>query len=151
MCHFLHGIFPTQRSNPHILHWQADSSPLSHQEALQMGCTVLSHSVMSYSLQPQQDPLFIGILQARILEWVATPSSWGSSQPRIEPRFPALQVDSLPSEPPGKPKNPGMGSLSFLQGNFLTQEIKLGSPALQVDYLLLSHQGSSPNGMEACQ
>ena len=116
-----------------------------------MGCTVLSHSVMSYSLQPQQDPLFIGILQARILEWVATPSSWGSSQPRIEPRFPALQVDSLPSEPPGKPKNPGMGSLSFLQGNFLTQEIKLGSPALQVDYLLLSHQGSSPNGMEACQ
>ena len=42
-----------------------------------------------------------GILQARILEWVATPSSRGSSQPMS----PALQVDSLPSEPPGKPKN----------------------------------------------
>ena len=40
-----------------------------------------------------------GILQARILEWVADlPSS------RIKPRFPALQADSLPSEPPGKPK-----------------------------------------------
>ena len=31
------------------------------------------------------------------------PSSGGSSQPRVEPRSPALQVDSLPSEPPGKP------------------------------------------------
>ena len=40
-----------------------------------------------------------GILQAKILEWVAMPSSRGSSQPR----FLALQEDSLPSEPPGKP------------------------------------------------
>ena len=30
------------------------------------------------------------------------PSSRGSSQPGIEPRSSALQVDSLPSEPPGK-------------------------------------------------
>ena len=30
-CHFLlQGIFPTQESNPHLLHWQADSLPLSH-------------------------------------------------------------------------------------------------------------------------
>ena len=26
----LQGIFPTQGSNPRLLHWQADSSPLSH-------------------------------------------------------------------------------------------------------------------------
>ena len=32
-------------------------------------------------------------------------------------------MDSLPSEPPGKPKNTGMGSLSLLQGIFLTQEL----------------------------
>ena len=31
------------------------------------------------------------------------PSSWGSSHLRDEPRSPALQADSLPSEPPGKP------------------------------------------------
>ena len=36
-----------------------------------------------------------GISQARILEWVAIPFSRGSSQPGIEPKFPALQVDSL--------------------------------------------------------
>ena len=38
-----------------------------------------------------------GILQARILEWVAIPFSKGSSQPRepgIEPASPALQADS---------------------------------------------------------
>ena len=40
-----------------------------------------------------------GILQARILEWVAFPFSRGSSQPRS----PALQADSLPAEPQGKP------------------------------------------------
>ena len=43
-----------------------------------------------------------GILQARILEWVAMPSSRDLPNPRIEPRSPTLQADSLPSEPPGK-------------------------------------------------
>ena len=32
------------------------------------------------------------------------PSPGDLSDPRIEPRFPALQADSLPSEPPGKPQ-----------------------------------------------
>ena len=41
-----------------------------------------------------------GILQARILEWVAIHFSRGPSRPRIEPRSPALQADSLLSEPP---------------------------------------------------
>ena len=42
--------------------------------------------------------------------------------PGIEPRSSTLQADSLPSEAPGKPKNTGVGSLSLLQGIFLTQE-----------------------------
>ena len=37
--------------------------------------------------------------------------------PGIEPRSPALQADSLPSEPPGKPKNTGVGSLSCFRGS----------------------------------
>ena len=41
-----------------------------------------------------------GILQAKILEWVACPSPGDLPDPGIEPRFPALQADSLPSEPP---------------------------------------------------
>ena len=61
-----------------------------------------------------------GILQARILEWVAFPSPGDPSNPGIEPRSPALQADSLLSEPPGKPAgekhNPShsFGAMSLL-------------------------------------
>ena len=41
-----------------------------------------------------------GILQARVLEWIAIPFSSGSSQPRDQNKSPTLQVDSSPSEPP---------------------------------------------------
>ena len=44
-----------------------------------------------------------GILQARILEWVAIHSFRGSSDPGIEPRFSALKVDSFSLMSPGKP------------------------------------------------
>ena len=50
----------------------------------------------------RQAPLSMRILQARILEWIAMPSSRGSSDPGIELGSPALQVDSLPAELPGK-------------------------------------------------
>ena len=39
-----------------------------------------------------------GILQARILEWVAFPFSGGPPNPGIKPRSLALQADSLPTE-----------------------------------------------------
>ena len=45
----------------------------------------------------------MAILQARTLEWVAMSSPGDLPNPGIEPRSPALQADSLPSEPPGKP------------------------------------------------
>ena len=71
------------------------------------------------------DPVH-GILQARILEWVAFPFSRGSFQPRDQPRSPALQAVSLPAEPQGKPKSTGVGSLSLLQWIFLTQDLNWG-------------------------
>ena len=69
------------------------------------------------------DPMdykLLRILQARILEWVAVSFFRESSQPRDRTRSPTLQAKSLPSEPPGQPKNTGVGSLSLLQGIFLT-------------------------------
>ena len=45
-------------------------------------CAMLSCSVMSDSLRPHQAPLSTGILQARIVRWVAVSSSGGSSQRR---------------------------------------------------------------------
>ena len=41
------------------------------------------------------------------------PSPGDLPKPEIEPRSPTLQVDSLPAEPQGKPKNTGVGSLPF--------------------------------------
>ena len=52
------------------------------------------------------------------------PSPGDLPNPGIEPRSPALQADSLPAEPQGKPKNTGVGSLSFRI--FLTQELNRG-------------------------
>ena len=40
-----------------------------------------------------------GILQTRILEWVAFSSPGDLPNPGIEPRSPALQTDALSSEP----------------------------------------------------
>ena len=45
------------------------------------------------------DCIALGILQARILKWVAFPSPEDLPNPGIEPRSPALHVDSLPAEP----------------------------------------------------
>ena len=50
-----------------------------------------------------------GILQARILEWILCPHPGDLPNPGTELTFPvspvdhALQEDSLPTEPPGKP------------------------------------------------
>ena len=91
----------------------------------------VSQSVMSDFLETpwtvaHQAPLSTGILQARILEWVAMPSSRDLPNRGIKPRSLTLQADSLPGEPQGKPKNTGMGSLLLLQGIFPTQESNRG-------------------------
>ena len=62
--------------------------------------------------------------------------------PGIELGSPALQVDSLPTKPQGKPKNTGVGSLSLLQGIFLTQEAKPGLQHYRHILYQLSYQGS---------
>ena len=140
-----------------------------------------SFSHVPHSLQPM-DYTIHGILQARILEWVAFPFSRGSSQPRdqiqvshiagrfftswatkeaqeywsglpcppsghlpnpgTEPKSPTLQADSLPAEPPGEPKDSGMGSLSLLQGIFPTQSLNLRLPHCRQILYQLSHKGS---------
>ena len=67
--------------------------------------------------------------------------------PGIEPRFPTLQADSLPFEPPGKPKNTGVDSLSPHQGNFLTQESNWGLLHSRRILYQLSYMGSPSSSM----
>ena len=79
-----------------------------------------------------------GILQARILEWVAFPFSTQG----LNPGVPHCRRISLPAEAQGKPKNTGVGSLSLLRQIFPTQESNQGllhcrHILYQLSYLLL--------------
>ena len=71
-------------------------------------------------------------------------SGWPFPSPGIEPRYPALQADSLPVEPQEKPKNTGVGSLFLLQQIFSTQEWNWGLLHLRRILYPLSYKGS-PN------
>ena len=74
-------------------------------------CARLVAQVLSNPLWPHglffKAPLSMGLLQERILQWVAMLSSRGSSQIRDRTKSAALQVDSLPSE--------ALGSLRILE------------------------------------
>ena len=69
-----------------------------------------NHQVVSNSCNPVDcsppGSSVHGILQARILEWVAILSPGALPHPGIEPRSPALQADSFPAELPGEPQAP---------------------------------------------
>ena len=69
----LQGLFPTLGSNPGLLYCRRILYQLSHKGS------------------------------PRILEWVAYPFSRELLDPGIEPRSPALQMDSLPAKLSGKP------------------------------------------------
>ena len=109
-----------------------------------------------------------GILLSRILEWVAISFSRGSSQSRYWTRVSCIARDPLPTESwerkgtkscltleipwteagrllcpwdsPGK--NTGMGCHFLFQDIFPNPGIKPTPPALQADYVPLSHLGS---------
>ena len=78
-----------------LLEFLPDNSP-------SVSCSVMSESLWSHGLQPSGSSAH-EIPQARILKWIGIPFFRGSSDPGIKPQPPALQADSLPYEPPGKP------------------------------------------------
>ena len=75
-CHFLlQRIFPTQRLNLCLLHWQTDSLQLSQQGSeVAQSCPTLCDP-MDCSLPGSS---VHGIFQARVLEWGAIAFSEGS-------------------------------------------------------------------------
>ena len=108
---------------------------------------VLSHSVASNSLQPH------GLQPARLfcLQGFSRQDYWSElpcpppgdlPNPGIRRKSPALQADSLLSEPPGKSENTGVGSLFLLQGIFPTQETNQGLLHCRCIVFQLSYQGS---------
>ena len=110
LCHSVGcGVFLDQGLNPCPLH------------CIVYDCGSESRSVMPDSLRPR----------GQYSPWNSPGQNTGGGSifffqgrgvlpnPGIEPRSPALQVDSLPAEPQGKPKNTGVGSLSLLRDSNL--------------------------------
>ena len=79
---------------------------------------VLSCSVMSDSVTPRTvacwAPLSMGLIQARILEWVACPSPGDLPNPVTEPRSPTLQADSLLSKTLAEPKKRSLCNIEVI-------------------------------------
>ena len=100
--------------------------------------------------------LSMGILQARILEWVAMSSSRRSSQPGKVQRYEGSNL-GLPHcrwilyclSHQGSPRM-GVGSLSLLQGVFLTRESNRGLLHCRQVLYQLSYQGSPERHYKTC-
>ena len=87
-----------QKQDPYICYLQESESESESKvtQSCPTLCDPMGHSLLGACIH--------GILHSRILEWVAFPFSRDLPGPGIEPESPALQADSLLSEPPGKPK-----------------------------------------------
>ena len=116
-----------------------------------MCCAVLSPSVMSdslwhHGLQPARLLCSWGFSRQEHWSGLPCPPPGDLPNPEIKPRSPTLQADSLLSEPPGKPKNTGVSSLSLLQGNFQTQESDQG--LLHCRHVLYQLSYQLPGGVD---
>ena len=79
-----------------------------HNPCYQSEKVKVSHSVMSNSLQAMdsiayQVPLSMGFSRQEYFSGLPLASPGDLSDPEMDPGSLALQADSLPSEPPGKP------------------------------------------------
>ena len=103
----LQGIFLTQGLNLsffRLLHRQVDSLLLSHWGSPAQALTIafmhscmLSHSVVSNSLQPHKDnPLSMGFSRQEYWSGLPFPSPRDLPNPGIKPECPAWQAGSLP-------------------------------------------------------
>ena len=94
------------------------------------------------SLCERLDSTVHGILQARILEWVAVPFFRGSSQPRSL----ALQVDSLPAELPWRPKlKEGYPNWQAIQVVLVVKKLPVNARDVR-DPSLIPRRGKWPSG-----
>ena len=124
--------------------WETWVLSLGWKDALEKR-TVAQSSILAWSIPltvASQAPLSMGILQVKIIQWAAIPFSRVSSQPRDQTQVSSIAGRSLLSEPPGNPKNTGVGSLSLLQWIFPTQESNWGLLHCRRILYQLSQQGS---------
>ena len=148
---FPHEIFPTQGLNPGLPHCRQILHQLNH-FALQLKVKQCKLAMKWSEVKVIQSWLFVtpqtiqsmGFSRPEYWSGYPFPSPGDLPSPGIEHRSPSLQMDSLPAEPQGKPKNTGVGILSLLQRIFLTQESNQGLLHCRQILYQLSHNGS-PN------
>ena len=79
-------------------------------------CLVISNSIVTPWTVARQAPLSMEFSRQEYWSGLPFPPPGDLPNPGIEPGSPTLQVDSLASEPPGKPLNRG-GCLVSVEGN----------------------------------
>ena len=104
-------------------------------------CLVMSNSAI-LQIVAHKAPLSMGFSKQEYWSGLPCPPPGALPNLGIEPRSPALEADSLPSGPPGKPMNTRMGSLSLLQGIVPTSESNRGLLHCRWILYQLSYQGS---------
>ena len=150
---FLHGKFHGQRSLAGYSPWGRKESDTTEQLSLTYLCYAAAAAKSLQSCPTLCDPIdsspsgspSLGFSRQEHWSGLPCPPPEDLPNPGIKLWSPALQVDSLLSEPPGKPKNTGVGSLSFLQGNLPNPGIEPGSPPLPADSLLSAPPGKPRN------
>ena len=78
-----------------------DEKPLVPFSLVQFSHSVMSNSLRPHELQPTR-PLSMGFSRQECWHGLPFPTTGDLPNPAIKPRSPALQADTLPSEPPGK-------------------------------------------------
>ena len=130
---------PTEEQRPSWV-----SAPLLREAESTWGVTLSRFSRVQLSATPWtvacQAPLSMGILQARILEWVAMPSSRGSSQPRDRTQVSCFVGRFFTVW--ATREATGVGSLSLFQGILPTQELNWGLSHCRQILHQLSYQRS---------
>ena len=91
-----------------------------------------------------------GILQTRILEWVAVPFSTGSSQPRDRTQVSRMEGGFFTSWATTEAQEYWSGYPIPFSVDLSDSGIKLGSPALQVDSLPAELPGKRENAKSKC-
>ena len=102
------GFWKIARGLVWTMYWKSENE----------SCSVVSNSLPPHGLYSPWNSL----LQNTGVD-SQFPAPGDLPNPGIEPKSTALQVDSLPTEPPEKPKNIGVGCLSLLLWIFPTQEV----------------------------
>ena len=88
-------------------------------------CLVVSNCLQPHGLYPARLLQSIGVSRQEYWNELPFLSPGDLSNLGIEPRSPALQADSLPTKPPGKPKNTGRKAMTNLDSILKSRDMTL--------------------------